>query len=230
MSEKRIDTFYIIDFDRCLGSVDASFSLLASIIEEMGVVASDVFQKARAETEAKGISFTVFGFLKEYTTDEATQTVVDEFVHRGHAQKDSLLEAGARHFIDWLDDKKRQYGIMSYGDPIWQPTKIVAAGLGSIPRQIINDPYKAHEIATWYDQNDEQYHLPEVFGGYISRTIVLIDDKASAFDNLPAGTRGYWVLKNGIALPFQAGPVPPAIITVDQIDKIIDYESNVRTL
>lgn len=219
-----LDTFYVIDFDRCLGSVDASFSLLQSIIADRGIVSSEEFAKVRAATEAQGKSFTVFGYLKDYTTDEVTQSIVDEFVRRGLAMPGRLLEAGARNFIDWLDEQNKKYGIMSYGDPVWQPTKIAAAGLGNIAYEIIGDPYKAHEIASWYSKTDMLYHLPQVFGGVIVRTIVLIDDKASAFDDLPENTRGYWVLKNGHILPFQEGTVPPIITTVEQIDKIIDFE------
>lgn len=224
MSEK-VENFYVIDFDRCLGNVDASFSLLQSIIGEMGLVSADEFAKVRADTEARGESFTVFGYLKDYTTDEITQRVVDEFMRRGKdATSGSLLEAGAQEFVSWLDENHKHYGIMSYGDRIWQSTKIAASGLGKIACMIVDNPKKAGVITTWRNDVNGQYELPQVFGGYTTNEIVLIDDKATAFDNLPEGTRGYWVVKDGHPLAFQNGAVPSVVTRVEQIDQIIDLE------
>lgn len=222
---ENVENFYVIDFDRCLGNVDASFSLLQSIIGEMGLVSSDEFAKVRADTEARGESFTVFGYLKAYTTDQVTQQVVDEFIRRGKdAASDSLLEAGAQEFINWLDKNHKYYGIMSYGDRIWQPTKIAASGLGKVACMIVDNPQKASVITTWRNKANGQYELPQAFGGYTTSEIILIDDKATAFDMLPEGTRGYWVVKDGHTLPFQQGIVPSVITRVEQINQIINLE------
>lgn len=221
-----VDTFYAVDFDRCLGNVDACFGLLQSVIVDMTDVDISELLAARSHVEATGETFLVFEYLGSITTPQNAQAIESEFIRRGMAHPGSLLEPGARELLDWLATDKRQYGIITHGETRWQIAKIHAAGLGDLPRMIASHKNKAAFVASWQD-GESGYVIDEnVFGGESVRAdhVVLIDDRAVAFEGLPVSARGYWVVIDGVVKPFQQGELPANVTQVQHINDIITYE------
>jgi hypothetical protein len=82
---------------------------------------------------------------------------------------------------------------------------------------------KAELVAGWYDPDEQVYIRPDMDSddglGKRYNEIILVDDKAQAFDGLPEACRAYLVNKN------EPDSNNTAIIRVDAISDIIAYEA-----
>jgi hypothetical protein len=225
-----IDKYFVVDFDRCLGSVDASFGLLKDVVDELNLpVNSLTLQRASDEADSRGESFSVFQFIKQnYPNVINFDAIESSYIERASSNPRALHEPGAQQLINALKNSKSAFCIMSYGEVHWQMVKIRAAGFGDIPVDIIDTKYKAEQIAKWYDQQADFFIIPETyFSDNLSRNakeVVLIDDKASAFSNMPIGVRGYWVRNPSKLYAFQEGELPDSVQTVASVDEIIALE------
>lgn len=223
------DRFYAIDFDRCLGDTDASFELLEESLEHLGIISGIDLKRARSWTEQRGESFSAFSYLRHRETSAGIESIVDYFQEAGLRKSGSLLEPGAHELLMHLSARGQHYGIMSFGDPQTQASKIIAAGLGHIPRLIVDHPYKAKDIAQWQDPQTGFFVIPKELSAsgesFLVREVVLIDDKATAFDGLPQGALGYWIVKGQQPLRFQDGVVPAKVVRLQSMDAIIGAES-----
>jgi len=225
---KIVDTFYAIDFDRTLGDVNANFDLLANYLHEHGVMDKDELMAHRKAEEARGESFSVLGYLRRHHSD----TLDYEKFARGYQivaaeHPGSLLIPGALEFLQWLEESGRAYGVVSYGNRDWQTLKIEASGLAAIPRIIVDTPRKSELFQSW-QQPDGTFHLPRQLarGGseIAAKTLVLIDDKLSAFDAMPPGERGYW-LRTWSQQKDVPAMLPEKIVMVDSFDEIRAFEA-----
>ncbi len=223
---KTVDTFYAVDFDRCLGNVDACFGLLQEVITDLTDVDMSELMVARRHVEATGETFLVFDYLASITTPENGERIESEFIRRGQASAGSLLEPGARELIDWLTTAEKEFGIITHGEQRWQIAKIKAAGLGDMPRMIASHKNKAAFVASWQNDQGSFDIAASVFNGdpVHADHVVLIDDRAVAFEGLPAQARGYWVVIDGDVKPFQEGSLPAHVTHIERISDIISYE------
>lgn len=225
-----IDKFFVVDFDRCLGSVDSSFNLMIDIVTDLRIVDSKELLEARHEAESKRISFSVFSYIKNVKTNVDFGVIEAEYIKRAKKNPMSLQEPGAGKFINYLINHGEYFCIMSYGDPHWQAVKISAAGFSDIPLSLVDTKYKTNHILKWYDDNSEVFTVPA--DNFVDKTtrstreIILIDDKQSAFKDLPKGVRGYWVQNHSGPTAFWSGEKHELIQTVSSIDEIIDLESS----
>lgn len=221
-----VDTFYAIDFDRCLGNVDACHGLLQEVISDKKLVDVGEFSRAREHVRTTGETFLVFEYLRKVGSPENVQGITDEFIRRGQATSGRLLESGAQELIDWLRAAHKNFGIITHGEHEWQVTKITAAGLGNVPRMVVGHRNKAQYIVSWQG-DDGIFTISEELledSPISAREVVLIDDRALAFEGLPDAARGYWVVIDGEAQPFQQGTIPANVTEVHRISDIIDYE------
>lgn len=190
-------TYWCLDFDRCLGDVDALFGHYVSALARYGHVTADELMVARRQVEATEGSFDLIGFVRqvESITDEQLSLIDEAFIDE--AKKDSaVLRPGATALLAFLAaEHPDAFGIMTFGNPHWQLLKIKAAGLSDVPCLIAPSPHKAREIATWYDEPSRCYFLPEslVRSQSAIDEVVLVDDKLVAFHDMHAQTRGYWI-------------------------------------
>ena len=226
---KQINTFYALDFDRCLGNVEATFNLLVDAAEDLPEIRKGSLQVARHDVEATGGSFSVFEYIKDVYPDVDIATIEDNFLKKAEAIANTLLEPGAIELINFLTSNHSEFCIMSYGDPRWQTLKIIASGLGEIPKIIVPDKKKGYFIANWKNSDNDGFIVPESgFKDNLSKEVsevVLVDDKVSAFEGLPDNARGYlvqaWARKDE---KTHINELPKNIAIVTQIDEIIDLE------
>jgi len=224
---KSIDTFYVLDFDRCLGNVDASFGLLVDIIKGLSAIDAVKIQLAYKDAENAMVSFSVLDFIKKNCPDINLDFIKKVYSERAKSIQSSLLEPGSIKFIDFLNLTNRDFCIMSYGEKNWQNLKILSTGIGNLPRLIVSSHKKDSIIASWFDTSNHKFIVPKVCfldnQPRLVREIILIDDKLSVFDNLPDGARGYLVI--GSANRAQSiKKVPLRVECVNHVDEIIDLE------
>ncbi len=225
---QKINTFYVLDFDRCLGDIESSFDLLKEVVQELSVGSGDSLQSAREHIESSGGSFSALKHLAELNPDMDLNVVGKLFLERAKLQKGNTLEPGAIELIEFLIATNRDFCIMSYGDKKWQMLKINAAGLGNVANIIVPSKHKSAYIAKWLNAK-KQFIIPSDFFAdnqpRIADEVVLIDDKIMAFDGLPASARGYLV--QGRAKKHeksQLNRLLSSVKAVKTIDEIIKYE------
>lgn len=223
-------TFWAIDFDRCIGNVDELYGLLEAVMAEIAPLDIGQLESARKEVELSGGSFDVLGYLRDITKiDQATyEQVLRTFLERARSMRQQLLEPGAEALFAYFEECNVPYAIVSYGNPIWQRLKIQAVGYGALPICITNYPEKGRLVAGWYDDFSGRFTIPSDITGsnaLIVNNVVLVDDKAKAFDGLPLAARGYWVKPlSGELLGSQQGSIPEQVISVRGLGAIIEAE------
>lgn len=197
------------------------------IIKGFSVIDAVKIQLAYKDAEDAMVSFSVLDFIKKKCPDVNLDFIKKAYSERAKSIKDSLLEPGAIKFIDFLNLINRNFCIMSYGEKNWQNLKILSTGIGDLPRLIVSSHKKDSIIANWFDTSSRQFIVPKTCfldnQPRLVREIILIDDKISAFDNLPVGARGYLVIKHADRAQ-SIKKMPPRVECVNRVDEIIDLE------
>jgi hypothetical protein len=222
-----INTFYVIDFDRCLSDTDRLDELFYELVEDYSEVDVGNLKRLRNTAESEGGSFDQITELQKSLSPERLNEFFELFITAG-LERD-LMAYGARDFLISLDKRHIPYGIVSYGHPDWQRVKIKASGLAAIQYMIINHSHKGEVVATW-QQSDSTFLIP---GSLTTtnvpidvKTVVLLDDKAVAFDKLPKEARGYWVQSaTRPLLPSQKGTIPANVNVAKGFDQVLAFES-----
>jgi hypothetical protein len=227
---QKIGTFYVVDFDRCLGNIEASFGILKEVAHELSIVDRQVFKTIREKTESTGVTFSALEYIKANYPMVDLDIIEKMYIQRARLEPDSLLETGAKDLIDFFHRTNRNFCIMSFGDNRWQSIKINGSGITGIPVVIVPKSQKGNYIKKWQDPSSGQFIIPKsCFLDNKSKTakeVVLIDDKAIAFKDLPIGARGYLVTgsSNERNKPLNINKMP-AIKQIKWVNEIIGYES-----
>ena len=228
-SDRSRAIFYALDFDRCLGDVEALSAFFNQIVVSMELVASDVFSAARRSVERSGGSFDVVQFLRDEIGDVATQQVIERFCRA--TTNESFLLPGAAELLAFLTKVNLPHGIVTFGGERWQHAKLRRCGLEGVPTVVLDTPQKAKTIRSWYDDSLQCFVLPANFAKLRPNEVVLIDDKARAFDGIDEQSRmrGYFVQSNRPLLLSQEGSVPPSVRVVQSLYEIVNYEQKLLT-
>ncbi len=226
-SSQTVKTFYVLDFDRCIGDTAKFHEVLIEVVERLTpIVAADI-EMARQESEQSGGSFDTASFVTGILA--ATRSVVtwDDICNEmiASARQRDMLEPHARDLLRLLDDRDALYGILTYGGREWQRTKLLAANLADVPYMITDVHEKGRSLARW-QLPDGSFAIPEELSPYVSLTadtVVLIDDKAASFRNIPLGVYGYHVVwADRELLPSQAGVLPEGVVTAHGMVGVIE--------
>lgn len=218
--------FWAIDFDRCIGNVDALYGVFERLISE-ATDAVDVadLEEARAQVELAGGSFDVLAYVKQYIHDDAQyQALLQAYTQATEEVRSAFINPGTLELFAYLESRSLPYGIVSYGHEEWQRLKIAAAGLADLPCLILDHPQKGAVIASW--QTSDGFIVPEKLTttqGLTCERIVLVDDKAVSFSGLPDGARGYWVRLADL-IPSQMGTVPVSVTAVTSLFEVVTTE------
>jgi hypothetical protein len=214
--------FYAIDFDRCLSDTDRLDELFYQLVEEHSGLDVQRLKTLRNTTESKGASFDQITELQKGLSPEELNVFFESFITEG--QQHDLLSYGAQDFLRALDEKRIPYGIVSYGHPDWQLVKIKTSGLAAIPSLIIDHSHKGEVVASWQQANRAFLIPASLTVTNISmevESVVLLDDKAVAFDMLPNEAHGYWVQSvTRELLPSQQGSIPENVIIAHGFDEV----------
>lgn len=221
-------TFFAIDFDRCLTKGETLALLMMEVLDELGVISYVELNTAKELVESSGGSFAMLTYLRDqgYLDVETEEKMAQVFCARAQRDRFRYVTDDADEIFAYLLEKQIPHAIISFGENSWQELKIQAAGFGDVPHQIVSHPRKSDELRSWLE-DDGRYALPRIFGGQKVDEIVLIDDKAVAFQSLPPHVRGYWMrAKDGSLIPSQQGTVPDTVTTVYDFKSVIEKEKN----
>ena len=214
---------FALDFDRCLGDVQALYGLLESVIEEQGVMSKQQLMQARREVEISGGSFDALTYIAQHKGPDSVAQLLKAYQARNCKDANFLLP-GAAELFEYLKSKELRYFIITYGGENWQRAKIARSGITNVPVVVVDSSQKGSVLASWYDDRSLSFQLPG-YPQYQAPSIVLVDDKAAAFSGLPAAplARGYW-LKSADLLPSQAGEVPENVRIIKSLGEIVNFE------
>jgi phosphoserine phosphatase len=204
--------FFIIDFDRTLADSDKLLEAFIEVTTEYIAIPREQIEAANRDVRQRGDSFDTAGYVRDHLNEmdrgEEWDTLEKEFIHRLRARLPELLLAGASELLEWLRARGSSYGILTYGNPLWQHMKLSATGFNHEQRIVMEHKHKGRLISSW-QQSDGSFVLPQEFGGGVADAIVMLDDKAVSFEDFPAvPSRGYWICDPTHELPSQRGTVP----------------------
>lgn len=221
---KQSNTFYILDFDRTLADSDKLLGVFIEVVNQYIDLPLEQVQKIDADIKAKGDSFDTATFVRDQLAAQSRvgewDKLQQQFIHE--ARSLNMLLPGASELLELLDVRSLRYGILTYGNPLWQHLKLSASGFNRVPRIVTTDKHKGVLITSW-QQDRGSFVLPGEFGGGEAERIVLIDDKAASFDGFPGEpSHGYQVLDYATALPAQLGEVPHNVTHVSSLQEVIE--------
>ncbi len=194
-----VETFYIVDFDRCLGRTDAFQALLEKVLEDWPVVDLAMVRYAHTEVKKTGGSFDNAHFIRHSLNDRRLdgdgiwQHIETKYAEA--ASQQDMFEPHAQELLHRLNARNDRYGILTFGGEQWQALKIKVAGLGHVPHMIVSNKAKGRLIAGW-QQSDDTFIIPAPLAGDHSvraKRIVLIDDKPLSFEGIPPEVMGICV-------------------------------------
>lgn len=220
-----VDTFYILDFDRCLGDTEKLQIELEASMERVAGISPAQLSVARREVEQSGGSFDAANYVKTFLLNDESiswDAICQDMI--AHARQKDMLEPGAHELIKLLKEKGRSFAILTYGGADWQQTKLTASKLESVPVLITNDSNKGRIIASWRRVDGLFLIPPEMTDGMsvMARSIILLDDKALSFNDIPAGVSGYHIVRSDRKImPSQEGELPEAIVRANGIPEAI---------
>ena len=213
------ETFYIIDFDRTLADSDKLLEVFIEVVNEFFEIPREQIARADADVKARGDSFDTASFVRDYLHDHGEggkwEELEKHFIHQSRSL--NMLLPGAAELLDHLRSTGQRYGILTYGNPLWQHLKLAAAGFNHVSRIVMEQKEKGKFIASWQNEAG-QFELPQEFGGGQAGRIVMFDDKAVSFDSFPPEpSQGYQVVDLANILPSQVGVVPVNVTTVPSL-------------
>lgn len=218
-----LSTFYIIDFDRTLADSDKLLDVFIGVVSHYLELPLAEIEKADADVKARGDSFDTASYVRDQLNKqgeaERWSDLEKQFIHESRAL--NMLLPGASELLQALTDGGYRYGILTYGNPLWQRLKLTAAGFNHIHRIILEQKEKGKLVSSWRQANGT-FHLPQEYGGGTVDRIIMIDDKAVSFDGFPADpSHGYHVYNPHQYLRSQQGEVPPNVETSHSLADVL---------
>jgi len=224
MPETKVETFYVVDFDRTLADSDKLLEVFMTVSEQHLAIPREEIEKVDRDVKARGDTLDIVHYVRDQLAarDESVEweEVEKQFIHESRGL--NMLLPGAAELLDFLSSNNYRYGILTYGSPMWQRMKITASGFKYIPHIITESKEKGRFISHW-QQEDQTFLIPKELGGGSAKTIVLIDDKADSFIGFPAHhSQGYWVLDPAHELPAQQGSVPATVVRYPNLHDLLE--------
>jgi FMN phosphatase YigB (HAD superfamily) len=218
--------FYIVDFDRTLVDSDKLTEVFVEIAEEYNAISREQVLKADADMKQLGDSLDTAGYVRDYMFEQGRgdewEKLEKTFIHESRSL--NYLLPGAAELLEWLPANGKHYGLLTYGNPLWQHLKLTAAGFNHTRHMILEQKEKGKLISSW-QKTDGSFRLPDALGRHSASHIVMIDDKAVSFAQFPdAPSKGYWVLDPAKELPSQQGTV------AENVERHSDLASVIKAL
>lgn len=216
------DTFFVLDFDRTLADSDKLLDVFIEVTNQYIDLPREQIEKIDTDVKAKGDSFDTASYVRDYLqahhSREAWSRLEQQFIHESRSL--NMLLPGADELLRFLDEHSLPYGVLTYGNPLWQHLKLAASGFNHVRRIVTTQKFKGELIATW--QQGDGFVLPEEFHHVQARQIILIDDKAQSFRGFPLmHARGFQVVDYTKLLPAQSGAVPQNVAHVSSLTELV---------
>lgn len=214
-----MSTFYIVDFDRTLADSEKLFDVFVEVSRHYMAIPEEQVVAAHDQMVRKGDSFDTASYVRDHLFDtgegDRWEELEKRFIHE--ARSLNMLLPGADDLLKTLHEHGERYGILTYGNPLWQHLKITATGFNHIHRIITVNKQKGKLVASW-QQADGSFKLPGEYGGGSVDRIVMIDDKALSFEGFPQlPSQGYYVVDLENTLPSQQGAIPGNVMHCDDL-------------
>lgn len=215
--------FYIVDFDRTLVDSDKLLEVFVEVSQEYIAIPREQIEAADRDVKSRGDSFDTASYVRDRLAETGNADkwadLEKRFIHESRSL--NYLLPGAAELLEWLASHGKHYGILTYGNPLWQHLKLTASGFNHVRHIILEHKDKGRLISSWQN-TDKSFRLPEAFGRRVANRIVMIDDKAVSFEGFPVGTsKGYWVLDPAHELPSQQGSVPVNVVRMPDLAAVI---------
>ncbi len=217
------DTFFILDFDRCIGNTNKFHTILEEVISQETVVSKQQLSDAKRNAESRGETFDTIRYVKNALEEMGGITswlsIEREFIRQ--AQKLNMLQPYARQLFSILENEKLPFGILTYGSEAWQLAKLEAANILHIPHLVTSLEGKGAILTGW--KKPSGFVVPPAltkeFTPLQVASIVFLDDKAVSFKGIPSGVRGVRVAPDdgSALLPIQQGQLPEGVTNVKGI-------------
>lgn len=196
---RTVDTFYILDFDRCLfDSSRFQDEFIRCVVDTHHALTREQIQDTQRATEATGGSFDTVGYVREFFGPAEWQEMKKLFLKEMSVpeKREALYFGDAKAFVAELRRRDLPFVIMTYGGKEWQQMKLAALGFDVEPHIITDTKYKGPIIASYYDSVKDIFTIPTplAFEEVRANNVCLVDDKAVSFEGLPARARGYWLV------------------------------------
>lgn len=223
-SPPAVGVFYLLDFDRCLVDTERLFDMFVEVVTHYTSIPMSELKAADRDMKRRGDSFDTASFVRERLLELGDvivwEKIVQEFIEK--VGETDVLMLGARQLIDRLDSRQLHYGVLTYGNPLWQDIKLRACGLSDLPTYIAPRKEKGLLIQSWLQSG--VFLLPKELTGVWTKALVLVDDKAVSFDGFPSlPSRGFWVLDDTQPiLPSQQGGVLSNVKRVQNLTDVIN--------
>lgn len=216
--------FYIVDFDRTLADSDKLLEVFIEIADKYFQIPKEQIEKVDADIKQRGDTFFLASYVRDQLNEEGRieewADLEKQFIHESRAL--NYLLPGAAELLEWLAANGKRYGILTYGDPLWQHLKLTAAGFNHVRHIIMEQKEKGKFISGW-QRPDGTFRIPDALGRGDADFIVMFDDKAVSFSDFPtAPSHGYWVLNPEHELPSQQGTVPSNVTRYTNLFEVIE--------
>lgn len=223
VDDRQDHQFYIVDFDRTLVDSDKLLEVFIEIANRYFDIPREQIEKADADVKKKGDSLDTAGFVRDHLSNQGRSeewaNLEKQFIHESRSL--NYLLPGAAELLEWLAANGKRYGILTYGNPLWQHLKLTASGFNHVRHIILVDKEKGKFVNNW-QLPDGTFRIPDALGRGDASSIIMIDDKAVSFVGFPSlPSRGYWVLDPSNELPSQQGEVPKNVSRHHDLFKVI---------
>lgn len=242
LPEYHLDTVWVFDYDRTLGQVGPSRDRLLDLGQLHGISPHTILE-SQNKIESDGGSFDPLHFFEASLGKVAFSELCDAFIEPlpylrkvigDQAAERTSKEPHFRSIIysdasRIIDDVEIPRLIMTYGvNPQWQYLKTAASGYAGYVH-IMEHSKKGPVIESW--QNSEGYfdflgvtEQAESQAIYHAKKIILVDDKAVSFEDLPEACEGVYLRRpDEPLLPSQKGALPPNVSTIATLKEIINH-------
>lgn len=228
-SESFRSTFFVLDFDRCIGDTDKAHEILWNVIEHETGISTHQLQSVKDDLDMRGLNFNTPKYVTEELERQKSRKTWQDVrqVYVEKAQQQGILMPDAGELLAVLDNHAIPYGILTYGEELWQLTKLEAAGLlaRQIPFEITRIERKGEILREWKRGN--VFMVPAGMtrdsNGVAVEELIFLDDKPRSFESMPNGVRGVCVRPVAQPLrPSQQGVLPVEVVEVQGIRGAID--------
>lgn len=226
---KQADTYFVLDFDRCIGDTDKARQILWSVCENETAITAQELQSAKDAMEAKGYTFDVVGYVAKQLVHQKSEKTWQDIrrVYVAVAKLQGILEPYVDEFLEACETRHIPYGVLTYGKEPWQLTKLEAAGLFDrhVPFEVTQIERKGTLLSGW--KHGDGFIVPPAltrdFQPLKVKEIVFLDDKPRSFIGIPSGVRGICVRPTSYApLPSQQGELPAGVREVQGLRGAIE--------
>lgn len=223
---RTVETFYILDFDRCLfDSSRFQDEFIRCVVDNHHALTREQIQDTQRATEATGGSFDTVGYVRGFFGLAEWQEVKKLFLKEMSVpeKREALYFGDAKAFVAELRRRDLPFGIMTYGGKEWQQMKLEALVFDAEPHIITDTKYKGPIIASYYNSAKNIFTIPLPLAVEVlhAKNICLVDDKAVSFEGLPAKAHGYWLVPDESRIAVgQKGEIGQSIKKIASLGEI----------